>query len=162
MASGAAVLLTGPKGGRRHRQLGWIYLASMLGLNGSALLIYRLFGGFGPFHVAAIVSLVGTLFGGGLAIAARRARQRGDKAARAGLIAGHFRAISWSYIGLIAAFVSETATRLDIARPDDMPGRAFGIAVAVATLTVVAIGALLIRLRRERVLAPFVQIRARP
>jgi len=159
--AGAAVLLTGPKGGRMHRRLGWVYLVSMLALNGSALLIYRLFRGFGPFHVAALVSLFSVVAGGALAILARRARARGDQAARADLVAGHYRAIAWSYIGLLAALVSETATRLDIARPDDMPGRAFGIAVAVATLSVVSVGAYLIRTRRARVLAPF-QTRARP
>jgi uncharacterized membrane protein len=153
--AGAAVLLTGPKGGRTHRRLGRVYLVSMLALNGSALMIYRLFRGFGPFHVAALISLISVVAGVALAVLARRARARGDHAMRADLVAGHYRAIAWSYIGLLAALVSETATRLDIARPDDMPGRAFGIAVAVATLSVVSVGAYLIRSRGERVLAPF-------
>ncbi len=155
IAAGAAVLVTAPKGGRTHKRLGWIYLASMLALNGSALLIYRLFNGFGPFHLAALVSLFSVIAGGGLAIAARRARLRGDRARRAEFVGGHFRAICWSYIGLLAALVSETATRLEIARPADVPGRAFGIAVGLATLSVVTTGAYLIRSRRERLLAPF-------
>ena len=49
----------------------------------------------------------------------------------------------------------QTATRLEIARPADVPGLAFGIAVGLATLSVVTVGAYLIRARRERVLAPF-------
>jgi uncharacterized membrane protein len=155
IGTGAIILLTGPKGGRTHKRLGWVYLGSMLALNGSALLIYKLFGGFGPFHVAAIVSLLGIFAGGTLAVKAREARKRGDRVRRAELVAAHFRAIAWSYIGLLAALVSETATRLDIARPAAVPGRAFGIAVGVATMTVVAIGAYLISARRERVLAPF-------
>ncbi len=73
----------------------------------------------------------------------------------AALVGGYFRAISWSYIGLLAALVSETATRLEIARPADVPGLALGIAVGLATLSVVTTGAYLIRSRRERVLAPF-------
>ncbi len=155
IAAGAAVLLTGPKGGRTHKRLGWVYLVAMLSLNATALMIYRLFNGFGPFHVAAIVSLFSVITGGALAVLARQARRRGDHATRARFIAGHFRAISWSYIGLLAALVSETATRLEIARPAAAPGRAFGIAVMVATLSVVATGAYLIRTRRERALVPF-------
>lgn len=155
IGAGAAVLLTGPKGGRTHKRLGWVYLGAMLSLNGTALMIYRLFGGFGPFHVAAIVSLFSVIMGATLAILAGRARRRGDHAQRASLVEGHFRAISWSYVGLLAALVSETATRLEIARPAAAPGRAFGIAVMVATLLVVATGAYLIRARRALVLAPF-------
>jgi uncharacterized membrane protein len=160
LGAGAIVLLTGPKGGRTHKRLGWLYLGSMLALNGSALLIYRLFRGFGPFHVAAIVSLVSIVFGGLFAIAARRARRAGEHDKRRRFIEAHYRSISWSYIGLVAALISESATRLDIARPAAMPGLAFGIAVALATVSVVAVGAFLVRSRRERVLAPF-QIRAR-
>jgi uncharacterized membrane protein len=56
LASGLAVALL-PKGTRRHRLLGRVYVASMLGLNLTALAIYNLFGVFGPFHVAALISL---------------------------------------------------------------------------------------------------------
>lgn len=155
IGAGAIVLLTGPKGGRAHKRLGWVYLGSMLALNGSALLIYRLFKGFGPFHVAAIVSLVGVFLGAVLAIMAREARKRGDRVRRAALVAGHYQAITWSYVGLLAALVSEAATRLEITRPAGGPGRAFWVAGMVATLAVVAIGAYLIRTRRALVLAPF-------
>ena len=41
IASGAAVLLR-RKGTASHRRLGWAYAAAMLGLTGSAMLIYRL------------------------------------------------------------------------------------------------------------------------
>lgn len=157
--AGGSVLLTGPKGGRTHRRLGWVYLISMLTLNASALSIYRLFGGFGPFHVAAIVSVVGTGFGALFAIRARRARSRGDLAARARLIEGHYEAIGWSYIGLIAALVSETATRLDIVRRTAGPGAVFGIAVGVATAAVVFVGSRMLRKHRARLLAPFAQNR---
>lgn len=51
------------KGTQIHRLLGYLYVASMLGLNVTALLIYRLFGHFGPFHVLAVISLA-TLMAG--------------------------------------------------------------------------------------------------
>jgi len=62
LGAGAGVLLL-RKGTRRHRRLGWVYVAAMLGLNLTALLIYRLFGRFGPFHLAALLSLVTVLAG---------------------------------------------------------------------------------------------------
>jgi uncharacterized membrane protein len=75
LIAGAAVLLT-RKGTRRHRQLGWAYAVSMLLLNVTALLIYRLFGRFGPFHVGALFSLVTVIAGTSAAFGARHARTR--------------------------------------------------------------------------------------
>ncbi len=46
---GTAVIFS-PKGTRRHRWMGRSYLAMMLAMNGTALLIYELYGRFGPFH----------------------------------------------------------------------------------------------------------------
>jgi uncharacterized membrane protein len=55
MLLGARVLMA-PKGTRAHRRSGCAYAIAMLLVNGTALAVYRLFGGFGPFHVAACVS----------------------------------------------------------------------------------------------------------
>src|SRR5687768_5310983 len=77
LVAGAAVLLI-RKGTRRHRQVGWVYVASMLLLNGTAHLIYRLFGRFGPFHVGAIFIFVTVVAGTVAALMARRARGRRD------------------------------------------------------------------------------------
>lgn len=49
LVSGGGVIMS-RKGTRAHRRLGWTYVASMATLNVTALLIYDLFGGFGPFH----------------------------------------------------------------------------------------------------------------
>lgn len=73
LVSGAGVILN-PKGTARHRLIGRVYAFSMVGMNGSALLIYRLFGAFGPFHVAAIVSLA-TVAVGVYAIRFKRPRK---------------------------------------------------------------------------------------
>lgn len=62
LVAGAAVLLT-RKGTRRHRQLGWAYVVSMLLLNATALLIYRLVGRIGFFHAGAVFSLVTVVVG---------------------------------------------------------------------------------------------------
>jgi len=51
-------------------------------VNITALMIYRLFKGFGPFHVFAIIGLVSITAGVLLAISARFNRKAGNKAAR--------------------------------------------------------------------------------
>jgi hypothetical protein len=62
--------------------------------------------------------------------------------------------MTWSYVGLWAAAVSEVATRLPAFRPSPGQGMAvFGIVVGVVTLLVVAVGARLIRTRVRGALA---------
>jgi hypothetical protein len=56
----------------------------------------------------------------------------------------HAKFMSWSYVGLLAAFVAEVAVRV--------PGVGFGSAVIAATAFVVAGGAVLIRTRVPRIL----------
>lgn len=51
----------------------------------------------------------------------------------------HAALMCWSYVGLLAAFVSEVATRV--------PGVRFGYGVVVATIAVVVVGGILIRSR---------------
>ena len=155
LVAGAAVLST-RKGTRLHRQLGWAYVVSMLLLNATALMIYRLFGRFGPFHVGAVFSFVTVVAGTGAALGARRARARRDAVGRARALERHYQWMTWSYVGLAAAAVSEIATRVPALRP--RPGQGmmvFGMTVAVATLLVVAVGARLIRRRRSALLAPY-------
>jgi peptidoglycan/LPS O-acetylase OafA/YrhL len=114
----------------------------MLALNGSARLIYRLFGGFGPFHVAAVFSL-GTVVAG-VASAVRR---------RPEWVRRHYAWMTWSYVGLCAAAVSEVGTRV--------PAFHFWWAVLLGTAAVFAIGGVMIRRSAASVLAPF-QRRVRP
>jgi uncharacterized membrane protein len=154
MVAGAAVLLT-RKGTRRHRQLGLVYVVSMLLLNGTALMIYRLFERFGPFHVGAVFSLVTVVAGTVAAVGGRRARERRNAADRARALERHYQWMTWSYVGLIAAAVSEIATRMPALRPRPGQGMAFGITVVLATLLVLAVGARLIRRRRSALLAPY-------
>ena len=59
----------------------------------------------------------------------------------------HANFMCWSYVGLLAAFVSEVAVRI--------PGVGFGFAVIAATAIVVAGGAVLIHTRVPRILAAF-------
>jgi uncharacterized membrane protein len=147
LASGAWVLLR-RKGTARHRQVGWLYVASMLALNVTALLIYRLTGTFGPFHFAALISLATLLAG---VVNARR-RLRGDR----NWLRRHYSYMTWSYLGLAAAAVAETATRAPAFQAvAGGPTSAFWIAVVVASVAVFAVGATLIRRKADVVIRPF-------
>jgi len=129
VGSAAAGLVTGllvamaRKGTRHHRRMGWAYIVSMLAVNLSALLIYRLLGHFGPFHAAALFSLASIGFG---AVPAIRRAPRGR------WLSIHAYWMSGSYVGLWAAAVAETTTRTEI-----FP---FWWAVLAATAAVSAIG----------------------
>lgn len=62
LSSGTVVLIL-KKGTGLHKQLGYVYALSMLLVNSTAFGIYRLWGGFGIFHAAAIVGLLTLLAG---------------------------------------------------------------------------------------------------
>jgi uncharacterized membrane protein len=137
LASGAVVLRR-RKGTRWHRRTGWVYDGSMLLLNGTALMIYRLTGSFGMFHVGAIFSLA--TVGMGVAAAVRR-RPAG------GWLERHYWWMTYSYVGLLAAAVAEVATRT--------PGFRFWWAVIVASALVLGVGGWMIRRGAAASLAPF-------
>lgn len=153
---GAAVLGQGPKGGRRHRQLGWTYVVAMLTVNATAFMLYGLFGGFGPFHVAAVVSLTGIVAGTLAARSASKARVAHQGFLRSHRVEVHFWWMTFSYVGLIAALASEAITRLPATRAiGGGAGAMFGAAVGGATALVFAAGSYLIVTRRARTLEPF-------
>jgi uncharacterized membrane protein len=129
---GMGVIFT-RKGTRLHKQLGYAYFFNMLGLNISALFIYRLTGRFGPFHIAALASLI-TLFAGFIPAYLRLPNVR--------WLELHYQFMNWSYAGLVAAGVSEAATRL--------PSAPFWPAVFIGTLLVFLIGGVLIAHYRSK------------
>ena len=136
-------------GTQLHRVIGYLYVASMLGLNVTALLIYRVFGTFGPFHVLAVISLATVVAG---LLPAFFKRPPGKWLRR------HYEGICWSYVGLLAATAAEIAVRLPFVQGF---GLAFGIATFVASFVVVFIGAFVLYRYRDQVLAGF-QPRAGP
>ena len=98
-----AVVLLRAKGTGAHRRIGGLYVAAMTCLNVTGLAIYDLYGHFGPFHVAALVSLA-TVAAGYVALYLRRPRGSWTEV--------HAIFFCWSYVGLWAAFVSEVVVRL--------------------------------------------------
>ena len=122
VASGTAVALL-TKGTKRHRLLGWAYLLTMLGLNATALVMYRLTGTFNFFHGAALLSLASLTLG--------MLPTRGRPFAGF-LVARHAYFMSGSYVGVLAATAAEIAVRL--------PGFPFSTSVIGATVLVCALG----------------------
>ncbi|MEZ5319017.1 MAG: DUF2306 domain-containing protein [Vicinamibacterales bacterium] len=125
LGSGLVVALL-RKGTTWHRRAGWVYVASMVGVNVSALLIYRLLGTFGPFHGAALFSLI-TIAAGMIPV-----RRRADR----GWLFRHAYWMAGSYVGLWAAAVAETTTRARL-----VP---FWWMVVLSTVVVLVIGAAII------------------
>jgi uncharacterized membrane protein len=150
---GAAVLLISPKGTRLHRRVGWAYALSMLALNVTALMIYRLFGVWGPFHWAAIVSLLTIVVGVAMGRRAKLSRLNRDRPARPRFVQAHYYSMTWSYVGLAAAAISEIATRLPATRPRPGGESAFWTAVGLGTFVVVVAGAWLIRAQGRKQVA---------
>lgn len=121
------------KGTYLHKWLGYAYFFNMLGLNASAFFIYRLTGHFGPFHGAALASLI-TLVAGFIPAYL--------KYPRVGWLELHYEFMNWSYVGLVAAGVSEALTRL--------PSSPFWGAVLTGSAIVFMIGGILIVRGRGR------------
>lgn len=116
--------------GKPRRRIGYAYAVSMLLLLVTAFMIYRLFGRFGVFHIAAIVSTV-TLLGGMIPVVRRKPVNS--------WLNLHFSFMYWSVFGLYAAFVAETAVRLPI-RTMFSSGQTFFTTVIVSTLTTMLVG----------------------
>jgi uncharacterized membrane protein len=97
-----AIQLLRPKGSTLHRAIGYAYVYGMLVADGAALQVYRFTGQFNAFHVAAIVNLA-------CVVVAMVPLLQNPRPANWKL--RHYYRISWSYVGLIAAAVTELIVR---------------------------------------------------
>ena len=102
LLSGTAILAL-RKGTGLHVKIGYVYTVSMLVVNLTAFMIYRLFGGFGIFHIAAMISLL-TVLAGILPAWLRKPENN--------WLGLHFGFMYWSVMGLYAAFAAEVLTRI--------------------------------------------------
>lgn len=100
-----AIVLYKTKGTMQHKIYGYIYVISMILMNATAIPLTTLFGGFGPFHLFILVSLPTVLAAIYFPVFGRH---------KSNWIAQHFEFMSWSYIGLIAAFLAEVVMRIPI------------------------------------------------
>lgn len=139
LAFGMIVLLM-RKGTQLHRAIGMGYAIAMVAVNATALTIYRLTGHFGPFHALAMVSLATVI----AAVAAVVLRPRN-------WLARHYRMMSFSYLGLLAATTAEIAIRVPALHVNS-PARGMTIGIVTALLFIVA-GVILVPRLERRALA---------
>ena len=144
LSAGGAVLFR-RKGTPSHRRLGWVYVLSMVGLLSSSFLIYRLFGRFGPFHILSVIAFIS--LAAGLLPAWTRRPQRT-------WVQRHYRSMSYSYAGLVAATAAEVAVRL--------PGARFALSTFLASVVVIIIATVIIQVRQQRTTSPFIDANRRP
>ena len=91
------LVLTTTKGTTRHKKIGYIYVVSMVVLNLTAFMIYRLFGKFAIFHWFAVLSCL-TLIAGMYPVLTKKSKN---------YLLTHFNFMYWSVVGLYCAFCAE-------------------------------------------------------
>lgn len=99
------IVISSKKGTKRHKKIGYAYVASMLILNISAFPLNGLFGGIGWFHLFILMSLPYVLIG--LYFPIFRRNDINWKVR-------HLEMMSYSYVGLLAAFVAELFVRVPL------------------------------------------------
>ena len=132
LISGSLVLIMA-KGTRRHKQVGYVYIAAMILSLLTAFMIYRLFGGWGIFHYAALLSALTIVLG--MIPALTQKPPTSWKYL-------HFSFMYWSVMGLYAAFVAELLTRV--------PDTPFYGMVGIATAAVMMLGGVFFAIKKSK------------
>lgn len=144
--TGTAMMLS-PKGTRRHRLCGMVYIPLMIAVNATALGLFKLTGGINVFHVLALVNLTSTLFGVRALLMWRRTRSPD-------WLKAHQIHLAYSYLGLMMAFVSELLLNPRFGLFDGFRHyAAFWISVGLLNIPLFWFGSRLIRRRLDPVQA---------
>lgn len=130
------LILLKEKGTKVHKAVGYLYVLSMIILISTAFMIFELFNGIGIFHIFALLSLI-ALIGGMYPVIFRKRVKN--------WYAQHLEVMSWSVVGLYAAFVAEVSVRL-------FPQEYFFLIVGLGGGVVTTIGAYLIKKRKKKAL----------
>jgi uncharacterized membrane protein len=127
------LVLTTTKGTTRHKKIGYIYVVSMVVLNLTAFMIYRLFGKFAVFHWFAVLSCL-TLIAGMYPVLTKKSTN---------YLLTHFNFMYWSVVGLYCAFCAEILTRIPFLY--DLPNKRqlFGILTGVSIFIVMIIATII-------------------
>lgn len=115
------------KGTKLHKKIGYVYSISMIIVVATAFTMYNLFGTWGIFHWAAVVSTI-TLALGLIPILTKRPKKN--------YMSMHFSFMYWSVIGLYGAFMAEFLVRfpkkvVESGIPNELFYNITGIAVAI-------------------------------
>lgn len=127
------LVLTTTKGTTRHKKIGYIYVVSMVVLNLTAFMIYRLFGKFAIFHWFAVLSCL-TLIAGMYPVLTKKSKN---------YLLTHFNFMYWSVVGLYCAFCAEILTRIPFMY--DLPNKRqlFGILTGVSIFLVMTVATII-------------------
>lgn len=101
LITGLFVLIS-MKGTKTHKTIGYVYSISMVLVNLTAFMIYKLYGNFGIFHWFAVISCL-TLFAGLYPVLTKTSKN---------YLLTHFSFMYWSVVGLYCAFMAEIFSRL--------------------------------------------------
>jgi len=132
LATGLFVLIT-TKGTKIHKQVGYTYSISMILVNLTAFMIYRLFGKFAIFHWFAVVSCL-TLFAGMYPVLTKKSKN---------YLLMHFKFMYWSVIGLYCALCAEIFTRIPLMLDIPSSRQLFGILTGVSIFIVMIIATII-------------------
>lgn len=121
------------KGTKNHVKVGYAYVISMAVVILTSFMMYNLFGKWGVFHYAAVVSLF-SISMGMIPIWTKRPLNSWKYY--------HFSFMYWSVIGLYAAFVSEILTRV--------PETPFYNMVGIATFGVMLIAGIVFGVKKAK------------
>lgn len=122
---------------RLHRRLGYVYVSAMLIADGAILSVYRFNGHFNVFHVGAFVNIVMIALALQPMLATPRPHQWRIK---------HYMFVAWSYVGLLAAALTELVIRTQPLGG----GRATILATILASALVAGIGGVLIQRNKPK------------
>jgi uncharacterized membrane protein len=145
--AGIAALLAGAwifldrKGTRRHVRVGWVYVGSLLWVDGSAFALRRLTGRLNLFHALAALSLAMVIGGVAQVVFRRRIRR---------WLWRHYQYMCWSYVGLLTATANEACVRIRTLAA--LSARTGGSLPLIASAVIVGAAALLIFAKQDRVL----------
>ena len=139
-----AIVFFRPKAGILHRRLGYAYTLAMIITIFTAFMIYRLTGKANILHLAALVS--GLTLGNGLWHVFQR-RNDGKWFEK------HFKAMSSSYLGLLAAFFAETATRIGMPYLQEKGMASFGwfwSIIGIVSFLIIFVGMKVLKAKQPR------------
>jgi uncharacterized membrane protein len=126
-----SIILFLPKGTKLHKVLGKLYAIVMLFVLITAFMIYRLFGSWGIFHWAAIVSSL-TIICGLLPVLFHKPVNS--------YISLHFSFMYWSVMGVYGAFISEILVRLpNVIIESGIPNAVFYYMTGIGTALIMGI-----------------------
>jgi uncharacterized membrane protein len=126
-------VLTTKKGTKNHKQIGYVYSISMILVNLTAFMIYKLYGKFGIFHWFAVISCL-TLIAGLYPVLTKKWKN---------YLLIHFNFMYWSVVGLYCAFMAEIFSRLpkiiltETGKPTTYFYKGVGIGIAIVMTTAI-------------------------